>query len=410
MNRQFYKPIMISLCILLCTSLSACRCKHNWESATCIAPQTCIECGEIYGEALGHLWTDATCVAPKQCSQCGITHGSPSGHTPVPPTCLDDGYCSVCGETLEPALNHTWVEATCNSDGYCANCGEIGDSALGHNWVNATCLEPGYCSSCNEIGEPAFGHSWLEATCESPRTCSTCAETDGEPLGHTLGYWRTALWPTCGVDGRKITSCTICQKQFEETIPQTGNHSYGSWKTEVEPKCTIAGTKTRSCWSCKTVDSQLIPATGHSYQNTVITESTYYKSGTKADVCTHCDNKKPTESYQSYYKTTLSNLFNDFRKNELAAEDKYENMYIEFTANVTEIDSGGILLYGVVIFSVYNGTSQKDEVICQLKTKEQKEEAKKLTVGAPATIKGKITTCADRTNNRLIYVDIVEAK
>ena len=108
-------------------------CSHEWQAATCTAPQTCTKCNLTEGEVLGHTWAEATCKVPSTCSRCGETQGVP--------------------------LEHTWVEANCT--------------------VAKT------CSVCSTTEGEALGHTWEDATFEKPKTCSVCAATEGEPLKRT---------------------------------------------------------------------------------------------------------------------------------------------------------------------------------------------------------------------------------
>ena len=63
---------------ILAVSLTLAGChKHQWQEASCTAPQTCAECEETDGEPLGHTWTEASYSAPKTCSVCGQTEGEP---------------------------------------------------------------------------------------------------------------------------------------------------------------------------------------------------------------------------------------------------------------------------------------------------------------------------------------------
>ena len=112
---------------------------HDWRTATCTEPETCIWCGKTRGVPLDHtLAIDpeviATCTEPGltegvHCSVCGEVLLKQEvvpmhGHTiePVPavaPTCTEPGLtegtrCFVCGEVREaqqeiPALGHTIV-------------------------------------------------------------------------------------------------------------------------------------------------------------------------------------------------------------------------------------------------------------------------------------------------------------
>jgi alpha-tubulin suppressor-like RCC1 family protein len=96
--------------------------EHTWLEATCTAPRTCEECGEMQGSALGHSWLEATCTAPRICESCGETEGSALEHSWLEATCTDPRICSVCQKTEGTALGHQWVDATLTAPKTCANC------------------------------------------------------------------------------------------------------------------------------------------------------------------------------------------------------------------------------------------------------------------------------------------------
>ena len=52
------KMLTLALAAVLCLSLAACGCKHEWKDADCENPKTCELCGETEGEALGHQESD----------------------------------------------------------------------------------------------------------------------------------------------------------------------------------------------------------------------------------------------------------------------------------------------------------------------------------------------------------------
>lgn len=89
---------MGTLIVLMLCLLTGC-CSHVWYAATCTAPKTCQECGEIEGEALGHTWVDATCTVPKTCSVCKETEGEATGHAWEEATTEAPKTCAVCSET-----------------------------------------------------------------------------------------------------------------------------------------------------------------------------------------------------------------------------------------------------------------------------------------------------------------------
>ena len=128
--------------------------EHTWLEATCTAPRTCEECGEMQGSALGHSWLEATCTSPRICESCRETEGR--------------------------ALGHSWLEATCTAPRICESCGETEGSALEHSWLEATCTDPRICSVCQKTEGTALGHQWVDATLTAPKTCANCRITSGE--------------------------------------------------------------------------------------------------------------------------------------------------------------------------------------------------------------------------------------
>ncbi len=89
--------------VMLC--LSGCCISHEWQDATCTAPQTCAKCGRTEGVPLGHTWADATCTIPKTCSECRETDGEPLGHGELTEANYQQGAnCTVCGEDVGEPL------------------------------------------------------------------------------------------------------------------------------------------------------------------------------------------------------------------------------------------------------------------------------------------------------------------
>ena len=97
---------MIVAVMMVCL-LAGCECEHTWTQADCTTPQTCTECGEIQGDALGHSWQESNCELPETCSACGATQGEPS---------------------------HNWKEATCRSPKTCQDCDLKEGSVLSHDY------------------------------------------------------------------------------------------------------------------------------------------------------------------------------------------------------------------------------------------------------------------------------------
>ncbi len=126
----------ILLVILFATHIICIQ--HDWQDATCLAPEICSKCGRTQGEALGHSWKNATCTSPETCSRCHEEKGDPLGHDWQAATCTNPETCARCKKTQGTALGHdagdwkTIKTATLNSSGTeertCKNCGETVDS------------------------------------------------------------------------------------------------------------------------------------------------------------------------------------------------------------------------------------------------------------------------------------------
>lgn len=112
-------------CILLLPLLAGCCLSHDWQPATCQAPETCAKCGKTQGEVLPHNWQEATCEVSRTCTGCGITEGDPLGHDWQEATCEAPESCTRCAKTQGKALGHD-MDGVIQGDTFvetCANCG-----------------------------------------------------------------------------------------------------------------------------------------------------------------------------------------------------------------------------------------------------------------------------------------------
>ena len=288
---------------------------HEYSGASCLTPQTCLDCGATVGEALGHSWLAATCTIPETCERCGLTQGEALGHVEVidaavAPTCeytgLTEGtHCGVCNETLVtqekiPANGHSFGEwsitlsPACTADGNerreCTVCqhaetrvidatGHTPGSAVLENVVDPTCVADGsydevvYCLIC---------------TAQISRTSRTT-----EFLGHDWGEWIIDVVPTCTTAGEKSYHCKRCGEEDElgrTELPALG-HSYGEWVTDTTATCTEDGSKHQICSVCNAiVKIEPIAATGHTESSFVIdVPATIYAEGWQHTYCTICD-------------------------------------------------------------------------------------------------------------------------
>lgn len=184
MKRKSIAVVVLSL--LLLVLLAGCCLSHEWEEATCTAPQTCAKCGKTEGEPLPHTWEDATCTAPKT--------------------------CSVCGETKGDTLPHEWEEATCSA--------------------------PKTCSVCGETEGDTLPHEWEDATCTKAKTCSVCGKTSGSPLGHDW-EWTVTKEANYYEEGEKDGVCLVCGKSTTESIDCLDIVYYWGEPIQVTPELTV---------------------------------------------------------------------------------------------------------------------------------------------------------------------------
>lgn len=113
----------------------------------------------------------------------------------------------------------------------------------------ATCTETGLekiiCADCGELIE----------------------ENTIEALGHDFGKWDVTE-PIHSVtkceDGKKVHTCSRCNKKEEEVIPV--EHDFGDkWEITKNPTCTEKGSKTRKCSRCGETETVEIDALGHDW-------------------------------------------------------------------------------------------------------------------------------------------------
>lgn len=81
--------------------------KHDYFSATCKYPKTCMYCEKTKGDPLPHSWADATCTKAKTCTDCDETEGEALGHNWEEATCTSAKECKVCSKTEGDPLPHT---------------------------------------------------------------------------------------------------------------------------------------------------------------------------------------------------------------------------------------------------------------------------------------------------------------
>ena len=223
---------------------------------------TCQNCGDSYisdnTAALGHDYkvvvTPPSCenegYTTRSCQNCGDSYISDStatlGHNYVgveteAPTCTIDGSvtytCSVCGNSyteIAPATGkHTMVFepakfATCAEYGHidywwCSDCECM--------WLDAECT---IITNVKYVVIPATGKHTYDNACDD--SCNVCGSTR-VPSDHMYEAEITTA-PTCGSDGIKTYTCSVCGDSYIEAIAATGNHAYDN---DCATDCSVCG-------------------------------------------------------------------------------------------------------------------------------------------------------------------------
>ena len=124
------------------------------------------------------------------------------------------------------------------------------------------------------------------------------AESGVEVVDHIHVYEGVVTTePTCGAEGVKTYTCSVCGDSYTEAIPATGEHAYEGVVT-TEPTCGAEGVKTYTCSVCGDSYTEAIPATGeHTYDNDCdaacnvcgyIREVVHLYENADAPVCAFC--------------------------------------------------------------------------------------------------------------------------
>ena len=268
----------------------------------------------------------------------------------VAATCEEGGHdtfkCSRCDYTEEKgteALGHKWddgeyVDADCeNGAGVkytCVRCeesyveeldGDLAVPALGHKEeaaddIPATCKEPGLtgkivCSVCGKVlneGEevPVDETAHVEklekvlkaATCTTTGigkyVCELCEKNLGYktiPADHVWDDGEVKAEATCGKDGEKLYTCTICGETKTEKIPATGKHDMV--EDMIDATCTEPAKVGEKCTVCGAVgEAEVVEgseALGHDLvldeENEKYVAATCEEGGHDTFKCSRCD-------------------------------------------------------------------------------------------------------------------------
>lgn len=260
----------------------------------------CSQCSESYTETIkkGHEFEEynrqePTCTEPGvvvyHCTREGCSY--PNGYytetipalghdektvvTVKQPTCtetgLRQGYCSRCNQYINetiPATGHnlssmTVVEATCTKDGYaygfCVDCMKtipkddpivLPSKGTEHKWDSGKDTPP---ATCGKDGVRTY-------------TCSLCGATKTESIAATGKHsWNSGVvtkQPTATETGVRTFTCTVCGMTKTETIP-VASHTTHTWDSGVvtkAPKAARTGVRTYTCKVCGKTKTEQIPA------------------------------------------------------------------------------------------------------------------------------------------------------
>jgi len=78
------------------------------------------------------------------------------------------------------------------------------------------------------------------------------------------------LSATCSTQGFKIYKCSTCGKTYSEKTPTNASHTYVVDSIK-EATCTTSGTKSYKCTGCNAKKTETIPATGHVFSDATCT-------------------------------------------------------------------------------------------------------------------------------------------
>ena len=353
---------------------------HSWSDATCLVPETCLKCEITRGGTVEHSWSEAyTDAGDGTHSRVCTTEGcdardeeSAKSHNWNNATCKAPETCSVCGLTQGETAEHKWektkdhIEATCESKGYdsfmCTVCQEkkTGTSSpIGHQFPNewivrdANCKDDGLkyrvclredCYGTESVVILAKNHEgsevYIETENEIKGTCKAEAKWDivtyckdcnneigrvhmiGEVdasnhIGAVYTEEENAVKGTCTTSKKwdLVTYCANCNEKIS-TEEKTGttnpsNHTGGTRKVDeniVPGTCKTAKTwnEVTYCNGCdnkisseaKTGDKDLTNHTGGVYteeENAVKGTCTTSKKWDLVTYCANCNEKISTE-------------------------------------------------------------------------------------------------------------------
>ena len=298
--------------------------QHEFENA---CDTKCDLCGKI--RETEHAWEikKNTTTHWNECTVCGTAEEKQS-HS-YDHAC--DTECNVCYYTR--ITHHQYGEWTMkNETEHCRIC-EICDSEdiAAHSGGKATCTEAPVCADCKASYGKAKGHDFsgkpeIDGE-EHYRKCLNGCGSEQDRSVHTYGPFTVKNPATCTKPGKKVRTCTVCQKEDWIEIPSLGHNwdfeKYYSDETHHWYKCAVCGTAGEK--QSHSYDHVCDPdcnvcgkeRTVHEYKDYAYNEQNHWR------ICVHCQTPEaPTQHEFENACDTKCDLCGKIRETEHAWEIK----------------------------------------------------------------------------------------
>ena len=106
---------------------------------------------------------------------------------------------------------------------------------------------------------------------------------------HVFDEGKVTKEATCGVDGEKTYTCTVCGATKTEVIEKTGDHQYNDGEVTKEPTCAEEGEKIYTCTVCHETRTESIAKTDdHKFVWKTISEATALAPEKQQGTCDIC--------------------------------------------------------------------------------------------------------------------------
>ncbi len=151
----------------------------------------------------------------------------------------------------------------------------------------AGCKETSHSHTYVNTWSTDHTHHWH--ACEDV-TCDAISDK----ADHTWNEGEVTTAPTCGKEGVKTFTCTVCGEEKTEAIPKLTPHSWNAGVETTAPTCGKEGVKTFTCTACGEEKTEAIDKlTSHNWNAGVQTTApTCGKEGVKTFTCLACGEEK----------------------------------------------------------------------------------------------------------------------